>query len=165
MAGGSARLKVKAIIPKRFKPNVFDTEFLKAAESTSRRTVNEFKKTHQTWQEQRPTWRRDVQRKFDGIFWQVDTSHLIYYFLNNGTDVRYAAMTPGFQPKTRPGFIGSTPGFGGFSHLNTRNPPGPSGIEARFWDKAVAKRMEPIVIKRYENAMKAGVKKSGHSYG
>jgi hypothetical protein len=165
MASGSARIKVTGIFPKRFKKDAFETEFLKAAEETSRATVKEFKKTHQTWQEQRPTWRRDVQSKFSGIVWQVDTSHLIYYFLNNGTDVRYAAMTPGFKPKTRPGFIGSTPGFGGFSHLNTRNPPGPNGIEGRFWDKAIKKKMEPIVVKRYEKAMKAGAQKSGHSYG
>ena len=162
---GKIKITFKPILPGKFRPKVFEQEFMRTAEATSKRAVREFKKTHQTWQEQKPTWRREVKVTDRFARWQVDTSHLIYYFLNNGTEVRYAAMTPGFKPKTRVRFIGSSPGFGGFSHLNTRKPPGPNGIEAREWDQAIAKRMEPIVIKGYERAMKAGVKRSGHSYG
>ena len=162
---GGARIKVKAILPGRFRKDSFDRAFQKTEEKTSRQAVREFKKTHQTWNEQKPTWRRQLRVDFTSRGWQVDTSHLIYYFLNNGTEVRYAAMTTDFQPKTRVRFIGSGAGQGGFSHLNTRHPPGPGGIDAREWDQAIAKRMTPIVIKGYEKAMEAGAKRSGHSYG
>ena len=165
MSPASASVKMRAILPKRFKGTAFDAAFRKTEESTSRRAVQEFRKTHQTWQEQKPTWRRDLRVDFGSRGWQVDTSHRIYFFLNDGTRVRYAAMTPGFQPKTRVGFIGSVAGQGGFSHLNIRRPPGPNGIDARKWDEAIKKRMTPIVVKGYEKAMKVGAKRSGHSYG
>ena len=165
VARASASIKMKPILPRKFKADAFDKAFRKTEEDTSRRTVREFKKTHQTWNEQRPTWRRDLRADFTSRGWQVDTSHLIYFFLNDGTRVRYAAMTPGFRPKTRVGFIGSVAGQGGFSHLNLRDPPGPNGIDARKWDEAIAKRMTPIVVKGYEKAMRAGAKGSGHSYG
>jgi hypothetical protein len=156
---------MKAILPKRFKADAFDKAFQKTEETTSKRAVREFQKTHATWNEQKPTWRRKLRVDFGSRGWQVDTSHLIYYYLNNGTDIRYAAMTPDFQPKTRVRFIGSSAGQGGFSHLNRGNPPGPGGIDAREWDQAIAERMTPIVVKGYEKAMEAGAKRTGHSYG
>ena len=162
---GAVRLTVKAKLPGKFKPRAFVDEFQKVANETSRRTVREFKKTHRTWKEQKPTWRREVRVAPAITRWQVDTSHLIYFFLNDGTSVRYAAMTPGFRPKTRVKFIGSTAGEGGFSHLAFNPPPGPKGIDARKWDEAIAKRMGPVIIKGYERAMKAGARRSGHSYG
>jgi len=161
---GSASIKMIVIKPKvKFKPNAFNDAFHRAAEFQSKKTEQEFRKTHRTWNEQRPTWRREVQVRANATIWQVDTSHLIYFFLNDGTRVRYAAMTPGFKPKTKPGFIGSTAGQGGFSHLAFNPPPGPDGIEARYWDVAIQKKMIPVVIESYENAMKEGAKRSGHS--
>lgn len=162
VATGQARLTMKAILPGKFNSDVFREEFTKASNDMTKRTEREFRKTHQTWNEQRPTWRKDVRVDFTAITWTVETSHLIYFFLNNGTRVRYAAMTPGFQPKTRVRYIGSSPGFGGFSHLRFVPPPGPNGIEGRFWDEEIAKKMTPIMFKRFESAMKAGARRSGH---
>lgn len=157
---------VKPLLPRRsFKAKAFREEFEKASVTLSKRAKREFQKTHRTWEEQKPTWRVDIQSDFTEIRWTVETSHLIYYFLNNGTSVRYAVMTEGFRPKTRPGYIGSVGGRGGFSHLRFTPPPGPDGIEGRFWDEAIAKKIEPIAFKRYESAMKAGARRSGHSYG
>lgn len=160
----SSFVRAKAILPRRFNPNAFDDEFLKAADSTAKQTDRLFKRTHRTWNEQKPTWKKKLKLSDKELTWTVSTDNLIYYFLNNGTVVRYAAMTPGFQPKTKVRTLRSFAGSGGFSHLRFNPPPGPSGIEGRFWDEEVEKRMKPIVFKRYESAMKAGVKRCGHSY-
>ncbi|HUW94630.1 MAG TPA: hypothetical protein VMW58_02490 [Anaerolineae bacterium] len=158
-------VKIKPLLPGAFRPDRFMEAFRKESRALADRTKREFQKTHRTWQEQNPTWRVEVRVDFTEIRWQVDTSHLIYYFLNNGTDVRYAAMTPGFQPKTKVRYIGSFPGQGGFSYLRFNPPPGPAGIDGRFWDEEIAKKMKPIALERYGKAMKSGAKGSGHSYG
>jgi hypothetical protein len=156
---------VKPLLPGPFRPDRFNDEFRKASVILAKRAKRLFQKTHATWEEQKPSWRIDVQVDFDEVKWQVDTGHLIYYFLNNGTKVRYAAMTDDFAPKTRVRFIGSSAGQGGFSHLRFNPPPGPQGIDGRFWDEEIAKKIKPIALDRYERAMKAGAKGSGHYYG
>lgn len=52
----------------------------------------------------------------------------IFWYLEEGTDVRYAVMEHNFVPKTKPGRIASQQGQGGFDYLD-RMPH--EGIEAR----------------------------------
>jgi hypothetical protein len=71
----------------------------------------------------------------------VSTNSDIYAFVNNGTIVRYATMTPDFSPKTHIRVIGSGSGEGGLMFVN-RNYPQP-GIEAREFDLEIAERRDP----------------------
>ena len=58
----------------------------------------------------------------------VSTDDQVFWWLELGTKIRYAVMTPDFQPKTAPGQIQSQSGQGGFNYLD---PMGHQGIEAR----------------------------------
>ena len=67
---------------------------------------------------------------------EVSVIGRIPFFLNGGTSVRYATMTPDFVPKTSPNVLRSGPGAGGLAFVS-KNVPNP-GIEAREFDQSVA---------------------------
>lgn len=91
------------------------------------------------------TWNRDVdfnkkttlsRGKFEA---EIFTKDEIYYYLNEGTSVRFAVMTQDFKPKTKPGVLDSFPGQGGLAYVNPRTVRQP-GIKAREFTKAIAKK-------------------------
>lgn len=98
------------------------------------------------------TWERQPEFEITGesiISREVFTQDKIYFFINNGTSVRYATMTPDFQAKTTPRVIGSNRGSGGVHFIN-RNRPRP-GIEARKFDEVIAKKWEkqfPLILQK-----------------
>lgn len=69
---------------------------------------------------------------------EVFTTDQIYFWISEGTSIRYATMTPDFVAKTRPGALDSGPGAGGVAFV-TRARPNP-GIEARQFDRLVVER-------------------------
>jgi hypothetical protein len=58
----------------------------------------------------------------------VSTDDQVFWWLELGTDTRYAVMTPDFVSKTAPGRVVSQQGQGGFAYLSKNPKP---GIEAR----------------------------------
>lgn len=86
---------------------------------------------------------------------------LVYYFINNGTRIRYAHMTSDFEPKSRRRVIGSFAGRGGFDKLDVRFPM--PGIEAREFDVAIAIKHNARLAFRLKVAMRLGAKRSGHA--
>jgi hypothetical protein len=54
-------------------------------------------------------------------------------YLNDGTRIRYATMTPDFVAKTIPRVVGSFQGQGGLAYVNRNRPR--RGIQAREWTK------------------------------
>jgi len=77
-------------------------------------------------------WGRDIYLEDERVTW-----------LNDGTRVRYATMTPGFVAKSVPRTLASRPGRGGVLYVN-RNRPRP-GIKAREWDKTVADKWQKLL--------------------
>lgn len=61
-----------------------------------------------------------------------------WYWLNDGTDARYATMTKDFMPKTKPGIIRGFGGRGGLAYVSRKMPRNP--IEAREFDEAIGKK-------------------------
>ncbi len=59
----------------------------------------------------------------------------VFWYLELGTDVRYAVMSGDFVPKTSPGNINSQAGAGEFNYLDMRNPR--PGIEPREIRKTI----------------------------
>jgi len=91
------------------------------------------------------TWEHDVDFTYDirtyGDTFSVivTTKDEIFWYLNNGTDERYAVMSQDFEPKTHVRTIGSQIGRGGrVGFVETPLP----GIEAREWIDEIAKRRE-----------------------
>lgn len=78
----------------------------------------------------------------------VSTDSDIYRYVSEGTDVRYAVMTPDFKPKTRPGYIGSSAGAGGVFAFSKFPLP---GIEPRDFAITIGKKWNrelPVILQR-----------------
>lgn len=68
----------------------------------------------------------------------------IWHYLDEGTDVRYALMSPDFSPKTRPGSLDAVAGTGGVVIVDLDHPK--PGIDARGWSKEIAKMIGKILV-------------------
>ena len=103
----------------------------------------DFEATTRTWQH-RPEFIIDPTGQ-RGVY----TGDPIYRFITRGTSIRYATMTPNFQPKSRRRVIGSSPGAGGLAYVSRRIPR--PGIQAREWEEAIRDKWRskfPVLIQR-----------------
>jgi hypothetical protein len=84
-----------------------------------------------------------------------------FLWLEEGTKVRYATMTPDFKPKTQRGVLGSTRGRGGKAFVDKRKPK--PGIEAREWTEQIIKekRLPQVMKERAQKALEKAAKESG----
>ncbi|MFG0252981.1 MAG: hypothetical protein ACF8NJ_08925 [Phycisphaerales bacterium JB038] len=168
-------IRFKAIKPGNFDANALYSEIADAANTILRSIRRDFDRTVETWdgdpyytsQEGEnpssiPEFLEGVWEDKGVINAQVHTDEPLYFFLNDGTDVRYATMTDPFEAKTTPGVIGSGPGRGGLLYVDV-NTPRP-GIEARKWDRAIAHKHRPLVRRALERGIARGVARSGHEY-
>ena len=89
-----------------------------------------------------------------------------WVWLNEGTSIRWALMSPSWSSKTRPGRLHSGPGRGrviiaGRRAMTARNIKPRPGIEARKWDEALAKQRKRPFGKAMASAIKKGSEKAG----
>lgn len=172
----------QAVLPGKFKGDVFRKEMVETMESLSAGILLDFGKTVNTWANM-PDFdiKFDVNDRFiEGHVFvdaqkQGDTAanpfggktlpappNLIYYFLNFGTAIRYATMTRDFTPKTSVRVIGSFPGSGGLSYVSIFKPR--PGIMGRHWDEEIAKKYRRVITNVLRFALQRGVRASGHEY-
>ena len=80
---------------------------------------------------------------------EVYTTDAPYFYINFGTSVRHALMSPDFKPKTRTGYIGSNQGRGGVVIISKKlNLP---GIKAREFDRVIREKWQkelPVILQR-----------------
>jgi hypothetical protein len=79
----------------------------------------------------------------------IGTSDTIYRFLNSGTRVRRAVLSPDFRAKTSPGMIGSRRGKGGRVYVSKRI--SLPGIKPRAFSKTIQEKWQkqfPIQFQR-----------------
>jgi hypothetical protein len=101
----------------------------------------DFGKTVSTWND-KPTF---VIEKGQGQNTRtVSAKHKVYFFVSEGTRVRYATMTPNFQAKTAPGRFQAGAGAGGVAYISKKRPR--PGIKARRFDEQLAKRWKDRLI-------------------
>jgi hypothetical protein len=74
---------------------------------------------------------------------EVATSEKPYLFVNFGTKVRYAQLSPDWQSKTKPGQLPSSAGKGRVLYIDKSKPK--PGIKARRFDEIVAGRIRSWV--------------------
>ena len=162
-------VKMKPIKPAPFKSAAIHNRMVGAAKRTVALAEKEFDKTTATW-DHKPAWVKSQQ----GISWAYYTVDQIYNWVSLGTAGPYPipkagpgklAFPSGYKAKTTPNVVHSSPGgsFGPtvFVTGQVMHP----GIEARNFDTAVAKFVEPWWIKWTSDAIKVGVRESGHSIG
>ena len=85
---------------------------------------------------------------------------LKWLWLDQGTKVRYATMTPKFVPKTRGGQLNSWKGRGGMLFVNKKRPR--PGIKARHFIEALAKKWKQPFADHIAKAVEKAAKLSGH---
>lgn len=167
----------KSIKPgKRFKSAVFRANTRAAAEQVAPEIEKDFAKTTRTWKE-KPKFTREVKAgaaaggrlakqvtgSATGVSVEVSTDSDVYRFVDEGTKVRYATMTPNFIAKTQPNVIGSRRGRGGLLFVNKKRPR--PGIKARNFSKLIQKKWQPRFRKEVQRALDKGAKESGHGVG
>lgn len=162
-------IKAQAILPARFDPDAFSREIIKEAEKLNVEFMRDFNKTVDTWNH-KPVFKANVLVSQDLIVGHVRTAkifgekpaELIYYFISEGTKVRFAKMTPDFEPKTRVRVLDSFPGAGGLDSVDVRFPM--PGIQGRKFNEAIADKHRARMRHRMLVAITRGVKASGHAY-
>lgn len=98
------------------------------------------KRMKRTFQRSTKTWSEEVkfqqltESRPDPIVITYTTNE-IYGYVSGGTRVRYAVMSPDFDPKTRPGELDARPGEGGVLFISRKHPK--PGITARNFPKLV----------------------------
>lgn len=107
-----------------------------------------------------PKWRIDtnvtrkkVEVKIHRSAPNAEGAHIsVWQLLDDGTDIRYMVMTPGFKPKTARGRIQSVLGQGTASHLNG----GREGIEKREQTETINEATEPVMAAAIEIGLAEG---------
>jgi len=123
-----------------------------------------FQSSVSTWAH-KPVFERELEHKGGGnsydIIGTVSTEDEVYGYLNNGTSVRWATMTKGFQAKTKVGRIKAGTGSGGLAYVSkkVKRP----GIKARKWDELIANGKKRNVELALNRAVAQAIKASGHS--
>lgn len=82
-------------------------------------------------------------------------------FVEEGTAVRYATMSPDFEPKSQPAVLQSFVGKGRVLFVNKSRPR--PGIKGRHRMKLFQKKRMPLFKRRMEQAMREAAKESGHA--
>lgn len=139
-------MRLVPIIPKR---KVFDTavvqRMLQQQLDTSAEAIRQdMLKTVKTWKN-KPNFMIKKMGKYGRIIMAKDK---IYFFVSEGTSVRYATMTPNFQAKTAQGRYTAGAGRGGVLFVN-KNKPRP-GIKARKFDKQTVERWRGKLPKYFQ---------------
>jgi len=101
--------------------------------------LRDYDRTVDTWQN-KPAFEQVVEIAGDTVTVMVGTDSLIYKYIDMGTSVRYATMSPGFSAKTRPGFLGSSAGAGHVLFVDKSKPR--PGIEARRFTEIIQKKYD-----------------------
>lgn len=162
-------ISAKAILPGKFDPDAFSREMIKEMDKFNAEINKDFDKTVATW-DHKPKFRATVAVAQDLIEGHVRTvriygdkpPELIYYFINQGTKVRFARMTRDFEPKTRVRVIDSFPGAGGLEAVDPRIPN--PGIVGRKFNEAIATKHRARLAFRLQVALKRGAIASGHLF-
>ena len=126
------------IIPILPSGKVFDTGKAQAAidkglDEAAKDLAKDFGKTVSTWND-KPNFVTDKKKDVR----IVSAKHKVYFFVSEGTRIRYATMTPNFKAKTAPGRFQASGGAGGVAYISKRRPR--QGIKARKFDDQLVKR-------------------------
>jgi len=108
-----------------------------------------------TWDHD-PDLERESGMSGNDYYDQVGSDDDPMEFLDDGTSIRYATMTPDFEPKTHPRQLSSVPGVGGVAYINPHIPR--PGIEGRFWTDEIEEIIKPKLESNIDAAIDRATK-------
>jgi len=128
-------MRIEPILPsgKVFDVRKIQAQIDKGLDDAAKELTKDFEKTVSTWGD-KP---RFVTEKKENVR-IVSAKHKVYFFVSEGTRIRYATMTPNFKAKTAPGRFQAGAGAGGVAYISKKRPR--PGIKARKFDEQVLKR-------------------------
>lgn len=152
-------IKFKAIKPATvFKSSIFRETFHAAAADLAPKMTADMAKPTRTWStpvvfktEVTVGGARGGGKGRSGVAIEVTTDDMRYKFVDLGTKVRYATMSPDFQAKTKVNSLTARRGRGGLLFISKKRPR--PGIKARGFTKLVQKKWEPAFKAAMERAM------------
>lgn len=152
-------MRIGAYITKQYPIEYYDTRtmgirWLNIMQRYSKKILADYKKTVETW-DRKPIFKKEYSYSGAKPRFAVYTDSDIYFQIDEGTDVRYDTMTPDFQPKTKPGVIGSFSGEGGFAYRDPRitRP----GIEPREFSFIITMKYEKEIQDALDRATERGL--------
>jgi hypothetical protein len=152
--------KSKAVLPKKFDVKSLTDVVDVVAKQFSVDAKKELLQPTSTWNHS-VCFEQKIITTRGKVTVTIFTKDDIYRFLDQGTKVRYATMTPDFSPKTRVRTLSASSGIGGLSYVSLLKPR--RGIEAREFTSVVKENQERKLVPLFGNALKIGVIKSGHA--
>lgn len=147
-----------AVVSKAIKPTsklwddrAFRLGLRRVNKSTAQGMKRDYEKTVETWDDN-VVFEQLTQTVGGDLIVIVGTDNAIYRYVNDGTRVRRALMSPDFSPKSRPGSLRSRPGQGGviFISKDLALP----GIEARDFTGQITKKWEGKYKRRIHDVMR-----------
>ena len=158
---------VRAIKPKKMNISTIRKAALDALTEEGQAIKADFDETIAGWQHDKPTFKPKVKASSSSPAVQVEPTGnekgvSKWHWLNGGTRIRWALMTPGWKSKTRPGTLLTRGGKGGVriagrkAMMRRGIAPRP-GIEARKWGSIIlanSRRRIGNVLNRLERAHK-----------
>lgn len=134
-------IKTVAILPDRFDLDAALALLADGVQTEGETQQKLYEKTTRTWGN-KPDHELEFSQTKAEIKAMNVTDNRIYFFLHDGTKVRYAVLSPDWKSKTTPGILGSGPGRGKVLFVSKKRPM--PGIEARKWtDVIVRQRKRP----------------------
>lgn len=150
---------LRVVTPKGKKladPTAYKRETNKLLSKTGKELDRDMNRPTDTWSSPITT------RKQQGDnYVQVTTNDKRWYYLNKGTSIRWAIVTPDFESKTWPNSLDPRPGRGRVlirgkrAMLAAGIPPRP-GIQARNWINEISKLEQPVFQSRYSRILQDG---------
>lgn len=149
---------MKAIVPKRQLPGKRETNaaIRRAMERAGGAGEVMVGRTIATWQT-RTTVKAEIKGRGGDYTLRLnispDQQAKIWGWLDQGTDVRYAIMSPDWVSKTVPGNLDSRSGSGHVIIVDTSNPQ--PGIQARGWSEDIAKKLAKLLVRYTQEELRS----------
>lgn len=155
------------ISPKPVKIAAVREEAVKVIDKIAKKIQVDFEKTTATWH-RKPDFQIKREVTDLGLLTTIFTESEIYGWVTKGTkphdivpkNATFLQFPSMFEPKTKPGFIGSGPGRSG-GPIAKRDFVRHPGIEPRQFEEAIAKKWEKVYAKEMEAAVARGLKRAG----
>lgn len=115
----------------------------------------DYYRTTETWKEHHPVFQSKIRYSGGSPSVSVWTDDQVYFEIDGGTPVRYATMTPDFEPKTKARVLASFPGKGKMAYYDPKIPR--PGIEPRWFSDEITIKYEAAMAKDIDDATDKGL--------
>ena len=158
--------RIEAIVPKqKDAAKIFKAAYEGALRETAEEIKKDLEAVTRTWEHEVKFTVRVIKRR-DRLGITVSTKDKIFAYLNYGTKAhvirpkraRVLRFQSGYSAKTRPGFIGSSPGGASGDTVFAQSVNHP-GTAPRGFDKIIAKRRQKSLQSKMNHAMAVAARK------